>query len=167
MHPPPDLDPPGEPDRDRPGGHRADAGRARAAGTRAGGHGRGDPLRHDGRAHRPRNGPGNGADLSMSTLTGKSALVTGSTRGIGRGIAGRLAAAGANVVLNGFGDRHKIEELRRGLAEPNHVDVRYYEADLVDPAQIRRLAAFAMEAFGQVDILVNNAGVQHVAPIVE
>ena len=105
--------------------------------------------------------------MSMSTLTGKSALVTGSTSGIGLGIAGRLAAAGANVVLNGFGDPHAIEEIRRGLAEPNHVEVRYCEADLVDPAQIRRLVAFATEAFGQVDILVNNAGVQHVAPIVE
>src|SRR4051812_9009826 len=148
MHAPLDLDPPGEPDRDRPGGHRADARGARAAGARAGGHGRGDPLRHDGRAHRARDGTRDGADLSMSTLTGKSAIVTGSTSGIGLGIAGRLAAAGANVVLNGFGDAHAIEELRRSLAENHHVDVRYFDADLVDPAQIRRLVAFASEAFG-------------------
>jgi 3-hydroxybutyrate dehydrogenase len=69
--------------------------------------------------------------------------------------------------MNGFGDPHAIEEIRRGLAEPNHVEVRYCEADLVDPAQIRRLVAVATKAFGQVDILVNNAGVQHVAPLVE
>ena len=61
----------------------------------------------------------------------------------------------------------RSRSIRRRLAEQNHVEVRYCEADLVDPAQIRRLVAFATEAFGQVDILVNNAGVQHVAPIVE
>jgi 3-hydroxybutyrate dehydrogenase len=104
--------------------------------------------------------------MSMSALNGKTAVVTGSTSGIGLGVAGRLAAAGANVVLNGFGDPHAIEELRRQLAEQHRVDVRYGDADLVDPTQIRRLFALATEAFGHVDILVNNAGIQHVAPIV-
>jgi 3-hydroxybutyrate dehydrogenase len=103
----------------------------------------------------------------MSTLTGKSAIVTGSTGGIGLGIAGKLAAAGANVVLNGFGGPQAIEELRRRLAESNHVDVRYCDADLADPAQVRRLVASATEAFGPIDILVNNAGVQHVSPLAE
>jgi 3-hydroxybutyrate dehydrogenase len=104
--------------------------------------------------------------MSMRALFGKTALVTGSTSGIGLGIAEKLAAAGANVILNGFGDPHAIEELRRGLAEQHEVKVHYHDADLADPAQIRRLFALAIEAFCHVDILVNNAGIQHVAPIV-
>lgn len=103
----------------------------------------------------------------MGALTGKSALVTGSTSGIGLGIAQRLAAAGANVVLNGFGESRAIEELRRRLSDEHHVDVLHIDADLADPARIRRLAALAIEAFGHVDILVNNAGVQHVSPLTE
>ena len=103
----------------------------------------------------------------MSSLAGKSAVVTGSTSGIGLGIAERLAAAGVRVLLNGFGDPTEIEAIRSRLAERYDVDVHYHDADLTHIDQIQRLVAFANGGFGGVDILVNNAGVQHVAPIVE
>jgi 3-hydroxybutyrate dehydrogenase len=103
----------------------------------------------------------------MNSLRGKSAIVTGSTSGIGLGIAEKLADAGARIVLNGFGDPRSIEAIREQMSELYRVDVRYHPADLVDPDQIHEMVAFADEAFGGVDILVNNAGVQHVAPIVE
>ena len=103
----------------------------------------------------------------MSSLSGRSAIVTGSTSGIGLGIAGRLAAAGARVLLNGFGEPAEIEAIRTQLAERTGVDVHYCDADLTRVDDIHRLFSTANEVLGAVDILVNNAGVQHVAPIVE
>lgn len=100
-------------------------------------------------------------------LKGKTALVTGSTSGIGQGIAVGLAAMGANIVLNGFGDKDAIENERKTLEEKFGVKVMYSPADMSDPAQIHAMFDEAAKAFGGVDILVNNAGIQHVAPIDE
>jgi 3-hydroxybutyrate dehydrogenase len=98
-------------------------------------------------------------------LSGKTALVTGSTSGIGRAIATLYAAEGANVMLNGFGDAAEIERLRAGLEKDHGVKARYHGADMSKPAEIREMVSAAVTAFGGVDILVNNAGIQHVAPI--
>ena len=98
---------------------------------------------------------------------GLTALVTGSTSGIGLGIARTLAAGGANVVLNGFGNAAEIEALRAGLEADHDVRVRYDGADLSRQDAIESLIGNAVEAFGAIDILVNNAGIQHVAPIDE
>jgi 3-hydroxybutyrate dehydrogenase len=98
-------------------------------------------------------------------LVGKSAIVTGSTSGIGLGIARALARAGANVMLNGFGDGAAIETLRRELAAEMGVSVAHHGADVSRPAEVAALVAAAETAFGAVDILVNNAGIQHVAPV--
>ena len=95
----------------------------------------------------------------------KNALVTGSTSGIGKGIAEALAAAGANVALNGFGDAQEIEALRRHIEETHGVSALYLGADLSKPEATRDMMRAAIEAFGSIDILVNNAGIQHVAPI--
>lgn len=94
-------------------------------------------------------------------LNGKVALVTGSTSGIGLGIACALAEAGAELILNGFGevDRAKEKVARYG-AKPG-----YHDADLSDPAQIEAMMQYAEREYGGVDILVNNAGIQHVAPV--
>ena len=100
-------------------------------------------------------------------LKGKTAIVTGSTGGIGLGIAATLAAEGCDVVLNGFGDAAAIERLRGGLAETHGVRAEYIAADMAKPAEIRDLVAETKRRFGAVDILVNNAGIQHVAPIVD
>jgi 3-hydroxybutyrate dehydrogenase len=100
-------------------------------------------------------------------LKDKAAVVTGSTSGIGLGIATALAAEGCNVMLNGFGDPAAIERLRAGLAERHGVRVAYSAADVAKPAEIRELIAETARQFGGVDILVNNAGIQHVAKIVE
>jgi len=97
----------------------------------------------------------------------KTALVTGSTSGIGLGIATSLAASGANVVLNGFGEPAEIEKLRAKLAADHAVEVRYDGADLSQQDAIERMMGNAIEQFGAVDILVNNAGIQFVAPIDE
>ncbi len=98
-------------------------------------------------------------------LKGKSALVTGSTQGLGLAIAQRLAAEGANIVLNGFGKPGEIEAARRGLEEKTGVRVLYHGADLADPKQISDLVETALGALGGVDILVNNAVVRHFAPL--
>lgn len=97
----------------------------------------------------------------------KNAIVTGSTSGIGLGIAGAFAKAGMNVMLNGFGDAAEIEAIRSGLAEAHGVEVSYNGADMTVPDQIARLVEQTVAKFGQVDIVVNNAGIQHVAPIEE
>jgi 3-hydroxybutyrate dehydrogenase len=96
---------------------------------------------------------------------GKTALVTGSTSGIGLGIARTLAAQGANVVLNGFGDAVEIERLRAELAEQHDVQVRHDAADMSQAGDIERMMARAIAEFGAIDLLVNNAGIQHVAPV--
>jgi 3-hydroxybutyrate dehydrogenase len=98
-------------------------------------------------------------------LKGKAALVTGSTSGIGKAIATRLAAEGANVMLNGFGDAKEVEALRAGLERDHKVTAAYSGADLTRTDAIEQMMDQAKAAFGGVDILVNNAGVQHVAPI--
>src|SRR5689334_1931499 len=100
-------------------------------------------------------------------LNGKTALVTGSTSGIGLGIARAFAAQGANIVLNGFGDAGEIEALRCSLAGEHGVEALYDGADLSSPGEIETMMRKALAAFGAVDILVNNAGIQHVAPIDE
>jgi len=100
-------------------------------------------------------------------LSGKTALVTGSTSGIGYGIARALAQSGANVVLNGFGEPDAIEGLRRGLEAECGVAVRYSDADISRPDAIDRMIAGAAGEFRSIDVLVNNAGVQHVAPVEE
>ena len=94
-------------------------------------------------------------------LANKTALVTGSTSGIGLGIATALARQGANIVLNGFGDADgpKAEIAALGAK------VAYHGADMSKPAEIEAMMAFAAATFGQVDILVNNAGIQHVARV--
>ncbi|MBY0420838.1 MAG: 3-hydroxybutyrate dehydrogenase [Parvularculaceae bacterium] len=96
-----------------------------------------------------------------------NAIVTGSTSGIGLGIADAFAAAGCHVMLNGFGDAAAIEQTRSALAAKYGVKVLYNGADMTKPAEIRALCAAAAEAFGQVDVLVNNAGIQHVSPVEE
>jgi 3-hydroxybutyrate dehydrogenase len=98
---------------------------------------------------------------------GKTALVTGSTSGIGLGIARTLAAQGANVILNGFGERAEIERLRAGLAETHGVEVRHDGADMARPEAIADMMGKALSEFGCIDLLVNNAGIQHVAPVDE
>jgi 3-hydroxybutyrate dehydrogenase len=98
---------------------------------------------------------------------GKTALVTGSTSGIGLGIAQTLAAQGANLILNGFGEPAEIERLRAGLAERHGVTVRYDPADMSRPEAIEAMMGRALAEFGAVDLLINNAGIQHVAPVDE
>jgi 3-hydroxybutyrate dehydrogenase len=99
-------------------------------------------------------------------IKGKSAVVTGSTSGIGLGIAKALAGAGVNVMINGFGDKAAIETERAGL-EKLGVKAAYSAADMSKPAEIAEMIRTAETAFGAVDILVSNAGIQHVAPIEE
>ncbi len=98
-------------------------------------------------------------------LKGKTALITGSTSGIGLACAKALASEGADIVLNGFGDAGQIEEIRKGLVERCGVRAIYSGADLTKADQIEALMAEAAAALGGVDILINNAGMQHVAPI--
>ena len=98
---------------------------------------------------------------------GLTALVTGSTSGIGLGIATKLASNGANIVLNGFGDAPAIESLRAKLAAEHDVTVRYDGADLSKQDAIEGMIGRVLSEFGAIDILVNNAGIQHVAPIDE
>ncbi len=100
-------------------------------------------------------------------FAGKTALVTGSTSGIGHGIAEMLAAQGCNIVLNGFGNADEIETLRAQIEKNHSVIVRYDGADLSQQSQIEAMMAKALAEFGIIDILVNNAGIQFVAPIDE
>ena len=94
-------------------------------------------------------------------LKGKTALVTGSTSGIGLGIAASLARQGANIVLNGFGDAESPKAAIAALG----AQVAYHGADMSKPAEIEAMMAFAAATFGGVDVLVNNAGIQHVADV--
>jgi 3-hydroxybutyrate dehydrogenase len=100
-------------------------------------------------------------------LKGKIAVVTGSTSGIGRGIAAALAAEGCDVMLNGFGEPAEIERLKTRLARDHGVRIGYSPADMAKPGEIRGLVAAAAAQLGGLDILVNNAGIQHVARIVD
>ena len=97
-------------------------------------------------------------------LKGKTALVTGSTSGIGLGIARALAAQGANIVVNGFGDAGTIAEVEREL-QVHDVATMYHGADMSKPSQIEDMVRAAESRFGRIDVLVNNAGIQHTAPI--
>jgi len=100
-------------------------------------------------------------------LKGKSALVTGSTSGIGLGIARGIAAQGANVTINGFGDKDAIEKERSGIEKDFSVEAMYSPADMTKPAEIAAMVQTAQQRFGSLDILVNNAGIQFVSPIEE
>src|SRR5688500_8113535 len=99
------------------------------------------------------------------SLKGRSAIVTGSTSGIGRAIAEAFAAEGCNVMLNGFGDASAIAKLREDMAKKNGVKVEYHGADMSKPTEIVDLVAQTKAKLGGVDILVNNAGIQHTAPV--
>jgi len=100
-------------------------------------------------------------------LKNKTALVTGSTSGIGLGIARAFAREGANVILNGFGDAAEIEALRAGIERDFGVKARHDGADMSKPDAIEAMMQKAIAEFGSVDLLVNNAGIQHVAPVEE
>ncbi|HET9717116.1 MAG TPA: 3-hydroxybutyrate dehydrogenase [Pseudolabrys sp.] len=98
-------------------------------------------------------------------LKNKTALVTGSTSGIGLAIARALAAEGANIMLNGFGDKGAIEKIRTGIENEFRVTARYSAADMSRPPEIAELVRETEKDFGRLDVLVNNAGIQHVANI--
>ena len=98
-------------------------------------------------------------------LSGRVAVVTGSTSGIGLGIARALADAGADIVVNGLGDREEIDRTCLSISDDAGVRVAYNGANLLDPAGAVALIDESADAFGKVDIIVNNAGIQHVSPI--
>lgn len=100
-------------------------------------------------------------------LTNRTALVTGSTSGIGLAIARALAGEGANVVINGFGDPAEIEKERAAIERDFKVKALYDKADMTKPSEIAAMVANAEKAFGSVDVLVNNAGIQFVSPVEE
>jgi 3-hydroxybutyrate dehydrogenase len=105
------------------------------------------------------------AATDMRVLDGRVALVTGSTSGIGLGIARALAAAGASVVLNGFGTAADISEIRSAIEADHGVKTGYSAADMTSPDAIAEMIAATLKDFDRLDILVNNAGIQHVAPL--
>ena len=103
--------------------------------------------------------------MKGTMLQGKTALVTGSTSGIGLGIARKFAAQGANIVFNGFGDMKEIEALQANVKDEFGVKTAYHNADMSKPAEIEAMMRFAADQFGVIDILVNNAGIQYVANV--
>jgi 3-hydroxybutyrate dehydrogenase len=103
--------------------------------------------------------------LSQHTKATKTALITGSTSGIGLGIAHALAGAGMNLIINGLGEADEIEALRASLSAQYHVEVVYDPANMMKPDEIATMISRATAHFGGIDVLVNNAGIQHVAPI--
>jgi 3-hydroxybutyrate dehydrogenase len=105
--------------------------------------------------------------MGINALKAKTAVVTGSTSGIGLAVARALAREGANVVINGFGDAAEIEQLRAAIESEFGVRALYSPADMTKPAEIAEMIRTAEKTFGSVDILVNNAGIQHVSPIEE
>ena len=98
-------------------------------------------------------------------LKGKTALVTGSTSGIGLATARALAQDGANIMINGFGDKAQIEKIRTEIEKEFGVKARYSPADMSKPAEIAEMIRTTEKEFGSLDVLVNNAGIQHVANI--
>jgi 3-hydroxybutyrate dehydrogenase len=109
----------------------------------------------------------NNVQATWRPLSGKAAIVTGSTSGIGLAIAHSLAAAGANIMLNGFGPPGDIAKIQTAMAQDHGVKVVYSNADMSDAEDIGRMVALAEAELGGTDILVNNAGIQHVAPVAE
>ncbi|WP_247372241.1 MULTISPECIES: SDR family NAD(P)-dependent oxidoreductase [unclassified Bradyrhizobium] len=105
------------------------------------------------------------ASNGIPMLTDKVAIVTGSTSGIGLGIARELARLGANLVLNGFGDANEIEAIRNSIEGDHGVRAVYDGADVSKADAVRGLIAATIEKFGHLDILVNNAGIQFTAPL--
>jgi 3-hydroxybutyrate dehydrogenase len=103
--------------------------------------------------------------MKSNMLSGKTALVTGSTSGIGLGMARALGEQGANLIFNGFGDAQQIEKLYTDIGQECGVQTAYHNADMSKPDEIAAMMVFAAEKLGGVDILVNNAGIQHVANI--
>ncbi len=101
----------------------------------------------------------------MTNLSGKRALVTGSTSGIGKGVAAELAKAGCSIMLNGFGEAEEIAAQIGELSELHGVTVCHHGADMARPAEIETCITETVEAFGGIDILINNAGVQVVSPL--
>jgi 3-hydroxybutyrate dehydrogenase len=106
-----------------------------------------------------------GAAEVNNELAGKTAIITGSTSGIGLGIAEAFAAVGMNVVLNGFGDAKEIEASRVRIENEFGVSTTYDSADMTKPSEILSMVETASKNFGQVDVLVNNAGIQHVEAV--
>jgi 3-hydroxybutyrate dehydrogenase len=107
------------------------------------------------------------SNLRMIMLKGKTALITGSTSGIGLGYARALAAQGANITMNGFGEKDAIEKERVGIEKEFGVRAFYSPADMTKPDEIADMVHATEKTFGSLDILVNNAGIQYVAPIEE
>src|SRR5476651_1083777 len=101
----------------------------------------------------------------MGSLSGKTALVTGSTSGIGLAIATAMAAEGAKIMLNGLGDAAQIEQIRADMAKAHGVEVLFDGANLLKPDEIETLVTDIKTKLGGLDIIVNNAGIQHVSPI--
>src|SRR5262245_51153630 len=106
-----------------------------------------------------------GIRQEVAMLKGKTAVVTGSTSGIGLAIARAMAREGANTVINGFGEKAAIEKERASIEQEFSVKATYSPADMTKPAQIADMIRTAEKTFGSVDVLVNNAGIQHVSPI--
>ncbi|MBM3606843.1 MAG: 3-hydroxybutyrate dehydrogenase [Alphaproteobacteria bacterium] len=99
------------------------------------------------------------------SLKSRTAIVTGSTSGIGLACARALAAEGAHVMINGFGEKDAIEAARAGIEKDYGVRCLYHGADMTKPAEIAALVAEAERQFGTLDVLINNAGIQHVSPV--
>ena len=98
-------------------------------------------------------------------LQGKCALITGSTQGLGLATAKRFAAAGCNVVINGFGDEREIDAMRAQIEKEHGVRTTYCDANLANAIEIERMIGVSLETFGAIDILVNNAVVRYAAPV--
>jgi 3-hydroxybutyrate dehydrogenase len=104
-------------------------------------------------------------ESELSILKGKTAVVTGSTSGIGLGCARAFAGAGAHIVLNGIGAPADVEKTRTAIENDFGVKAIYSPANMAEPMEIASMIRLAEKTFGRVDVLVNNAGIQHVSPI--